>query len=73
MINTLLTLKYSFSFLLFSVLTHRKRFILRILQSTKNISMNNRCGNIYINDGYSFLGLCFTVRSNEFMRCNSYY
>ena len=29
--------------------------------------------NIYINDGYSFLGLCFTLWSNVFMRCYSYY
>ena len=29
--------------------------------------------NIYINDGYSFLGLCFTLWTNVFMRCYSYY
>ena len=28
---------------------------------------------IYINDSYRFLGLCFTLWSNDFMRCNSYY
>ena len=28
---------------------------------------------IYINDGYSFFRLCFTLWSNVFMRCNSYY
>ena len=26
-----------------------------------------------VNDGYSFLRLCFTLWSNEFMRCYSYY
>ena len=31
-----------------------------------------RYNNIYINDGYSFPGLCFTIWSNVVMRCNSY-
>jgi len=28
---------------------------------------------IYINDGYSFPGLCSSVWANVIMRCNSYY
>ncbi len=47
--------------------------ILWILQSTKNINMNNRNSDFYINDGYSLLGLCITLWPNVIMRCNSYH
>ena len=32
-----------------------------------------RCSYIFINDRYSFPGLCFTLWSNVLMRCYSYY
>ncbi|THX94670.1 hypothetical protein D6D02_10089 [Aureobasidium pullulans] len=46
----------------------RDRFILRIIQSSKNISLNNWNCNLYINDGYCLLRLCFTLRTNVIMR-----
>ncbi|RMY06852.1 hypothetical protein D0868_05650 [Hortaea werneckii] len=68
MINTLLTLKHCFSLFLFSIPTYRKRIVLWIIQSTKNIGMNYRNCNIYFNDGYSFLRICITLWSNVIMR-----
>jgi len=61
------------AFFLYSISSYRQRYILWILQSTKNISMSYWNCYFYINDGNSISWLCSSLWSNVFMRCNCYY
>ena len=53
--------------------SHWSWFILWFVYWAKRICLNTRCYNIIINDGNSILRLCFGLRSNEFLSCDSNY
>ena len=71
--NSLYACEWSFDGFYFNLYSYWSRFILSFLCTKSSIFMMIWYNNFFANDGDRFYWICFTLRSNEFLRCNCNY